>query len=102
MNRVPPLHRDWGFWLAVVGGGILLAVLLLELMGVVGDLGTLLGLIGITLTLVGTVTAASRRSMAGLYLRIDARLTHTEDRLTAELRSIYKVLEEIRDTLRTP
>ena len=71
-------------------------------MGIVGDLGMLLGLIGLTLTIVGTVTAASRRSVADLYLRIDTRLTHTEDRLTAELRSIHSVLEEIRDTLRTP
>jgi hypothetical protein len=102
MNRVPPLYRDWGFWLAMVGGGILLAVLLLEFLGVVRDLGTLLGLLGLTLTLVGTVTAASRRSVADLYLRIDTRLTHTEDRLAAELRSIHTVLEEIRDALRTP
>jgi hypothetical protein len=100
MNKLPPLYRDWGFWLAVVGGGILFIVLVLELMRVLGDLGVILGLVGIAFTLIGTIMAASWRSVATLYDRIDSRLVQTEDRLALELKSNRTVLEDILNTLR--
>lgn len=100
MGKVPPVYRDWGFWLAVVGGGILFIVLVLEVMRVLGDLGAILGLVGIAFTLIGTIMAASRRSVATLYDRIDSRLVQTEDRLALELKSNRTVLEDILNTLR--
>ena len=100
MNKFPPLYRDWGFWIAVAGFSILLAVLVFEVLRVIRDLGLILGLVGVALTVVGTITAASRRSVAALYEQIDSRLSQVETRLTSGLQSNRAVLEEILITLR--